>query len=710
MVKVPIETTSFLDRSADIAAVMDLLSRSRLVTLAGVAGVGKTRLAMRVASQCRRRFRGGVWVVELASVRDPELIGCTVAEAIGIGNDAGGDPWDLVSAYLRDRRALLVLDNCEHLADACAALATGLLRTAARLRVLATSRHMLQATGEHVWQVRPLPVPHDAGALRASHEPEPAVAALRPSREVWCAPVELFAQRAAAVVPDFTVTAEDAEPVAALCRRLDGIPLAIELAAARLATMSVTQVLAGLDDRFQLLRRQAYTVVPHHRALGATIAWSFALCEPAERALWARLCVFAGGFDLEAVEQVCAGGLVHSADLIDLLDGLVTKSVLTLEECDGLPRYRMLETLRQYGIEQLRQSGDETSLRHSHAERYLRLAEQAERGWFGPQQAEWFGWLRREHDNLREALHVLTQPDSAQEALRLAAGLWFHWVFSGRITEGRLWLDRVLALSDARTPAQARALWANAFLAGIEGNLPTAENLAERARNLADTLGDTATAASASARLGVLAVYRGEPEVGEPLLAEALARYADLHSGDTATAVLANIGLGMTYLGQADLRGAAHASRLAVTTCRARRDRILLAFSLNLLGRVEWCAGELDRAAQHLREALLLQGRHTAPVSMATAVEQLAWISSTTGDHERAAELLGAAARIWRTYGLTALTQSSYFHQPRQECLAQVRRVLTENCIDALFARGGQLTIDQVIDFATAYAPRRDHG
>lgn len=421
--------------------------------------------------------------------------------------------------------------------------------------------------------------------------------------------------------------------------------------------------------------------------------------------MWARLSVFVGGFDLDAVEEVCADEGLVEPNMVDLLDALLAKSILLVDGRDSVTRYRMLETLRQYGMDRLSEAGDETSCQWRHARRYLRLAEEAEREWFGPHQDRWFGWLRREHDNLRTALRFLSVVDP-RFALRLAAALWFHWAFSGRVAEGRIWLDRALALSTEPTPDRAHALWANAFLAGIEGNIRIAKRLADEARSLADRIGDTATSAGAMARLGVVAVYSSDFGSASPLLVQALARLAEVNKADSAVAVLARVGLGMSLLGQDNLDDAKQVGQQAEALCRARRDRILLAYSLNLLGRIEWLAGRPEQAAELMHEALRLKGSDTAPASLGAAVEQLAWIFGGTEDRVRTATLLGAAEQIWTTFGLTRLAQLPYFRAPRERCIARLRQALAEGPFDAAWRQGRDLTVDQILDCATGRTPR----
>ncbi|MET9618586.1 ATP-binding protein, partial [Kitasatospora indigofera] len=381
--RLPADVTSLVGRRAELAELKRVLEDSRLVTLTGTGGVGKTRLALQVAREVRRAFPDGVFWVSLAEVGEPGLVALTVMDAVGLRTMGPEVTAGLVN-YLRDKRLLLVLDNCEHLVEACADLAAELLPACPGVRVLATSREVLDIAGERTFLVAPLAVPEeDEGPDRT------------PAAGAWTGAVAdamaLFADRAAAAVPGFEVTADNAWAVAALCRHLDGLPLAIELAAVRMRALSVEELLQRQDERYELLtRRQRGTPVSRHRSLRATVDWSFELCSPDERLLWARLSVFAGGCDLDAAESVCAReGLTRDA-VLDVMAGLVEKSIITREEHHGRARYRMLETIRQYGREQLRSTGEEPELRRRHRDHYLRLAERVQERWFGPGQVALF--------------------------------------------------------------------------------------------------------------------------------------------------------------------------------------------------------------------------------------------------------------------------------------------------------------------------------
>jgi predicted ATPase/DNA-binding CsgD family transcriptional regulator len=672
--------TSFVDRRADLAAVTQRLSQGRVVTLTGAPGVGKTRLAMQVARRVRRAFPDGVCVVELAAVQDPALVAYTIVSALEIHDVAGGDVPAVLANFLRDRRLLLVLDNCEQVVAACAELVQTLLTGAAGLRILATSREVLRVTGEHVQPVAPLPT------MSAEVSEQYAE--------------ELFAQRAAVAAPGFTITAENRAHVAGVCHRLDGLPLAIELAAAQMRTRSVQQLATGLDDRFVTLAATGRGEwLPQHRTMHAAVDWSFELCEPAERTLWAQVTVFAGGFDLDAAEQVCAG----HGDLIELLDALVGKSVLIPEQtARGRMRYRMLDTLRRYGQDKLRASGDEAELGRAHADHYLQQAELAQRDWFSPRQASWFGWLHDEHDNLRAALDFHLTAGDASSAQRMASALWFHWVFSGRVAEGRLWLERTLVadVGPDSTATRAAALWTCATLASQQGDLDTACVQAAEAREIGRRTGDALTVGRAVARLAVLATYRRDVPQGEALLAEALSRYEALGEPASAYAVMARLNLAALRLTLGDLDTAAELAGRCAVSCRSRGDQILLANSLTFQAHSAWLQGNHQEATTHVRDALRLRRGDTAALNLAQLIEMLAWITAGSGDPENAAELLGAADQVWRTYGLQNLLQAGFYRAPRQECEARVRNALGDAAFETAVRRRSAMTISEIVAHA----------
>jgi predicted ATPase len=397
----PVELSSFIGREREISEVEGLLAETRLLTLTGTGGCGKTRLALRVAGNLRERFEDGVWWVSLAPLTSPDLTPKSVASALGMHEQPGRSTTEALSDHLRFRDLILVLDNCEHLIEACAALAEALLLCCPNLKILATSREPLGVAGEATWPVPSLSLP-------TAHRRPPVEELVRYEA------VRLFVERAAAARPDFAPTEHNAPVVVEVCRELDGIPLAIELAAARTKVLTIEQIAGRLGDSFRLLTGGSRTVLPRQRTLRATIEWSFELLPEEERTMFRRLSVFAGGFTLEATEEVCSGGGIAEEGVFDLLSRLVDKSLIVTEERDGHARYRMLETVRQYGAEKLRDAGELQVIQQRHADFFLAMAEEAEFGMVGPDQAAWLGRLEEEHDNVRAALGWLQEGDAEQ--------------------------------------------------------------------------------------------------------------------------------------------------------------------------------------------------------------------------------------------------------------------------------------------------------
>jgi predicted ATPase len=437
------ELTSFVGRRHETAMAVRLVRTARLLTLTGVAGIGKSRLALRVAGQMHTAFPHGAWWVELATLTDGNLLSQTVADVLGIRDQLHAPSVAMLANHLADQQLLLVLDNCEHLAEASAVLVSELLATVPGLRVLATSRQALGAVGEQLLEVPPLAVP----------DPDRPTTTRTVARHDA---VRLFTERAAAAQPQFALNAGNRATVARICRRLDGIPLAIELVALRVGDMSVTEILTGLDDYLEFLAAGHRNGLPRLRPLRAAIDWSFSLCSQPEQQLWVRVSVFADGFDLDAAEAVCADQDITPEDVLDLVTALVDKSVLvrTPDDTGKLARYRMLTAIRFYGQEHLDSSRHLTAVRVRHRDHYLCLATRSEQEWLGPNELTWFTRLRHEHANLRAALEFCTtRPDQARTGLEIAAALWHYWIRSCTLTEGRYWLDRALRL--APDPSQS---------------------------------------------------------------------------------------------------------------------------------------------------------------------------------------------------------------------------------------------------------------
>ncbi|RSM67911.1 LuxR family transcriptional regulator [Kibdelosporangium aridum] len=557
MGNLPGEVTSFVGRRRETVRAVRLMRTARLLTLTGVAGVGKTRLALRVAAQVREAFPHGVWLVELAALTDGNLLPQTLADVLDIRDQLHAPTVGMLADHLADKRLLLVLDNCEHLVDVCAMLVSELL-AAPGLQVLATSRHSLGAVGEQLLEVPPLSVP----------DPDQPMTTRTVARHEA---VQLFAERAAVAQPGFALNAGNRATVVRICQRLDGIPLAIELVALRVRAMPVTEILTRLDDYLEFLTTGSLIAVPRLQPLRAAIDWSFALCSPLEQQLWARASVFAGEFDLEAAEAVCSGQGITREDVFDLVAALVDKSVLIRihDDADTLARYRMLEAIRHYGQEQLASSHHLTAVRLRHRDHYRHLVTRSEQEWLGPNELTWFTRLRREHANLRIALaFCLTQPGQPRVGLEITAALWHYWIRSCTHTEGRYWLDQTLQLDPEPSTHRAKALGVDGWLALMQADMATARSLLEQSRELAHWLGDELALARTTLGFGVAAFNQNDLPNAITLLQDAFALHQALN--DPTGVWLALLYLAVTAAGLGDTDRAIAFSEECLALCDTR--------------------------------------------------------------------------------------------------------------------------------------------
>jgi predicted ATPase len=684
------DATRLVGRRAEIAQVKELLSTARLVTLTGVAGVGKTRLARRVGTELHEAFAYGAWLVELAPLRDPTLMAHTIAIALDRPLRSPSDPIADVVDFVGDKTVLLVVDNCEHLVDACAEALNTLLRAAPELRVLATSRQPLGIAGEHIWTVPPLSTSADAGPPGSGGEP-PALA--------------LFAQRARTVLPDFTITTNNRSTIIDICDSLDGIPLAIELAAAQLATLSPEQLLVGLHDRFRPSTAHRDTSdLARHTSLRGAIHWSYQLCTATEQRMWQRLSIFPGSFDLQAAEEVCAFGGTSVDDVL----GLVDKSVLVRTEYLGRTRYRLPDTLAQYGQDQLGAAGEETLLRRRHRDWCLRHAQHRAAQWFGPDQAQLVTEMRTEHADVRAALEFsLATPGEENTALILAAALWFYWRGCGILAEGRYWLDQALMVNPEPSPQRAKALWANGWIAAAQGDTESATALAEQALAEAQQLGDHAALGRANHVLGASALIGEDLPRAASLLTEAsqkLATELAKHSGDNdlrSAAFMSRIHLAIAQALRGESVEAAAIAEDCRLLCEHHNERWAHSYALYALALAEWRSGALTQASTHARSALHEKRSLHDLIGMGQTVELLAWIAADNNTTEDAAVLLGAAQRLWHQFGqpLFGSLDWTAFHDA---CETRCRRQLGDHTFETARQRGSELTTTQTIAYALA--------
>jgi predicted ATPase/DNA-binding SARP family transcriptional activator len=684
--RLPVQLTRFIGRTAELAAVRQMLDATRMLTLTGAGGSGKTRLAIEAAAAVAGEYRDGVAWIELAAFNDADLLPQQVAAALGIREEAGRAATVALLDFLSPRRLLLVLDNCEHLADACATLADTLLRGCPELAILTTSREALSVAGERAWLVPPLSLP-DAGA------------GTLPDHLAGFEAVQLFVERAQDVLPAFALTDQTAGAVAQVCRRLDGIPLAIELAAARVKVLTPEQIARRLDNAFALLTSTSRTALPRHRTLRATIDWSYQLLSEAERRLFERLSVFAGGFTLEAVEVVCADARLETWEVLDLLTALVDKSLVMMEEHDGSARYHLLETVRQYARSRLEESGEEARLQQRHADFFLDLVEEAEPHLGSPRRHPWIERLRREHDNLRAALGWSAAADGAT-CVRMAGALFWFWFHLGFWSEGRRWLAEALALSaEARPgPARAKALFAAGKLAFWTGEPAMGLAWLEASRSLWGDLGEPRRHAHASLYCGMctLAITR-DPAVARPAVEGAAAGFEA--AGDRWGLTHALNALGGMLLLQQQAGDASATYQRSATIARDLGENLSLAIALQGVGASARRQGDLAGAAAALREAIAVLRHEYDEMFVARTVEALAFVVFEQGNPQEAARLFGAAQAQRERVGAPVIELDRAAHG---EGIAAIRARLGEEAFAAALSDGRGLSREQVMALALA--------
>ena len=630
----PQPLTSFIGREAEIAQVRQWLSTTRLLTLSGAGGCGKTRLALQVAGTMLEHHPDGAWFVELAPLADPSLVAQAIAKALGVTEQSGQDLMETVAGWLASRKLLLVLDNAEHLLEACAQIVDVLLRRCPGLSFLVTSRERLGIDGELTYRVPSLSFP-EARAGSTSWE------------VLSCEAARLFIDRARLQRPEFEVTEKDAAALASICRRLDGIALAIELAAPRMRVMSVQELSRRLDDRFGMLTGGSRTALPRHRTLRSLIDWSHELLGEAEQAVLRRASVFAGGWTLQAAESVCSGGSARRTEVLDLLASLTDKNLVLAETQGEETRFRLLETVRHYAQDRLRESGEDEPVRDRHVDFFLDMAGRL----LDPMQSDSelqakLLRLDREHDNVRAALAWCeASPARSVKGLGLAGELHWFWRIRGHYGEGRDWIARLLAIApDAkREDAHASAFHAAGALAYLQGDYATAEGRHREALAIWRRLGHQRGIVRSLISLGTVANSRGELAVARGLYEDALSIARQI--GDRRNISMGLHGLGMV----AHAAGDYAAAQALLEECVAVSRDIgawRAAVALSELGEVRHAQGELEAARSLLREALEGQRALGDRPGMAKSLVALATVAHDAGDIALAKSHLGEALDI----------------------------------------------------------------
>jgi predicted ATPase/DNA-binding CsgD family transcriptional regulator len=679
----PFAITSFVGRERDIREVRRLLVAARLVTLTGVGGVGKTRLATEVAAAAGQSFPDGVWLVDLAPVGDADLVAQAVMTSLRINDISNRSAEQQVVDHLVGLHALLVMDNCEHLVQRCGALCEHLLRSCAELRILATSRESLGIVGEHVYPVPPLSMPTSGTAITLT-----ALAAFE-------APT-LLLERARAVRPEITVTDGDTEVVTRVCHRLDGIPLAIELAASRLRSLTMTGLLERLDDRFTLLNLDARATAPRQQTLRALIDWSYGLSRPAEQLLWARLSVFAGGFTLDAAEGVCSGPDLPREQILDLIDHLITQSILVLILGDGPPRYRMLETIREYGWHRLTELGETGTLRKRHCDYYLALADRSVEAWDTSGQAASLAELRAEHDNFQTALDWATsEPTAAHEALVLVATLRNHWCADKFLADGRRWTERALRRTATDNPDRIPALWVLGWIMLLQGDHDHAEQVLEECITCATAADDYDSIARARSLRGTAAIFRGRLAESIAIFESVLTDFPD--DDDLARLILFQLAMSQAHAG--DDR-ASETARRGVALADKVGEQWTKSLALWALGFDQYLHGRHDEAITSICAALEIHAVwFDDHVATALMFELVAWIAAARGEDRRAARLLGAVGSEWRRIGTSITAFGPDLGKAHDTCERITAAALPEAVLRSERARGERLDHEQMIAY-----------
>lgn len=681
----PAPRTSLIGREHELAETKRLLAMTRLLTLTGAGGSGKTRLAVEMARDLAGAYPDGVWMVGLATLSEPELVPQAVAAVLGVREKPGCSISEALMDHLRSKNLLLVLDNCEHLINAVARLTELLLDSCPRLRILATSREALNIPGELSWPVPNLALPDAADDSITVEEIE------------GCESVRLFVERALHRTPDFSLAAGNVWAVAEICQRLEGIPLAIELAAARVGALTVEQISGRLDDSLSLLTAGNRTAMPRQQTLKATLDWSYDLLLEAEKKLFARLSAFVGGWTLEAAEAVGAGDGVEEGKILDLLSRLVGKSLVIAEPGgSGTRRYRMLEPVRQYGQSRLAEIGESGRVRRLHAAWFLDFAEQAEPELRGARQGLGLQRLEREHDNLRAALSWALEKREAEFGLRLAGALGEFWHLHGHLSEGRRWLDSVLASEEVLSAsARAKALARAGYIAWEQGDYEQSLVFSENSLALAREIEDAEVIAAALSNLGWAALFQNDLQRASTLTEEAIS--LQRVSGDAVSVARSLLILGLAAHARRDYERAMTLHEESLALGRQEEDGLALALSLALGALIHLERSDHELARELCVEGIELSWRFGMPHLTAAHLHTSAVLAASQGQTIRTARLWGAAQTLREAIGTILSPVEQHIYGPH---IKAARAQLDEAGWNSAMAEGRKMMFEEAIEYA----------
>lgn len=647
MTNLPILMSSFVGRKQELDELVPLLAQTRLLTLTGAGGCGKTRLAIELAAKRLEEFQDGVWWVELAALSEPDFVPRAVAQALGIRLPPIREPTEALTDFLATRNTLLLLDNCEHLIDAVAALATVLVLRCPALRVIATSREALNIDGEHVWIVPSMQIPKEgAGAT---------VSTVAQSDSV-----QLFVSRAGSAAPAFQLTEKNAPAIAQICQRLAGLPLAIELAAARIKFLGPQELLVRLEDVFAVLHGGKRTAPPRHQTLRAAIDWSHALLSAPEQILFRRLSVFAGNFTIEAAEKICSGKELTQSEIMNCLSRLADKSLVVVDEESAESRYRLLEPLRQYAQEKLGSAKEFESIHSRQVGFAIAMAEAADSKLHGPLQVAGLDLLERERENLRVALAWSRKTLNAENGLRLAAALWWFWVRRGTVSEGKEWFREFLAMSGGSDPVRAAALARGAFLAWRQADYARLQEWSAESLKLGHDARTQEAYAFALMMQGGAARDQGEVYKAQALLRQAFTLFEKIHhKWGMAWAFLY---LAPIFYGQDQYDRGKETWQTSLRLFRELGDWWGIAMTLSYLAEEARRLERYTQARAWLEESLAVYRKLGDAYDIARCLTALSQVAQAQGDDERATVWLGEASTLLKQLGLSHPPLSAPLH------------------------------------------------